>query len=50
MARTLTSGSAVHYGGVIPFEHPLAGDLTLPMHAITQAPPATATVGTLVVQ
>lgn len=39
--------SAVRYGGVIPFEMPLAGDLTLPMHAVTQAPPSTLTVGTL---
>lgn len=39
--------SAVRYGGIIPFEHPIAGDLTLPMHAVTQAAPATATVGTL---
>jgi len=39
--------SSVRYGGVIPFEHPIAGDLTLPMHAVTQAPPSTLTVGTI---
>lgn len=39
--------SAVRYGGVIPFEMPFAGDLTLPMHAVTQETPARATVGIL---
>lgn len=42
--------SAVRFGGIIPFEQPIAGDLTLPMHAVTQAAPATATVGTLTIQ
>ena len=41
--------SAIRYGGVIPFEMPLAGDLTLPMHAVTQSSPARATVGILTV-
>ncbi len=42
--------SSVRFGGVIPFEMPIAGDLSLPMHAVTQASPATATAVTLHVQ
>ena len=42
--------SAVRYGGVIPFEMPLAGDLTLPMHAVTLPHSSRSTVGTLTIQ
>jgi len=42
--------SAVRYGGFVTWEIPICGDLTLPIDAITQAPPATATVGTLIVE
>lgn len=42
--------SAVRYGGVVTWEIPICGDLTLPIDTITQPPPATANVGTLVVQ
>ncbi len=44
------ASSAVRYDGFMPWENPICGDLTLPIDAITQPPPATATVGTLVVQ
>lgn len=44
------ASSAVRYGGVVTWELPICGDLTLPIDTITQPPPATATVGTLVVQ
>ena len=44
------SSSAVRYGGFMPWEYPICGDLTLPIDAITQSPPGVATVGTLVVQ
>lgn len=36
--------------GAMPFEYPIQGDLTLPIDAITQPPPATAIVGTLAIQ
>ena len=42
--------STVRYGGVIDFVMQIAGDLSLPLATITQPPPATANVGTLVVQ
>lgn len=49
VADAITS-SAQRYSGIMPFECPIVGDLTIPIDTITQAPPATATVGTLVVQ
>lgn len=42
--------SAVRYGGYMPWEYPICGDLTLPIDAVTAPPPGVATVEMLVVQ
>lgn len=43
--------SAVRYGGYMLWEYPIVGDVTLPMdNAQILSPPATATVGTLIIQ
>lgn len=43
--------SAVRYGGYMPFEYPIVGDVTLPMDNAGLSPtPGTAIVGTLTIQ
>jgi hypothetical protein len=50
VADAITS-SATRYGGVMPWEYPIVGDVTLPMDNAELFPtPGAATVGTLIIQ
>ena len=51
LADAIESSAVLRFGGYMPWEYPIVGDVTLPMdNAQILSPPATATVGTLIIQ